>query len=397
MSRLRIVLGGGFLAKYMEGGGHWAAFLQYVLGLRALGHDVVWLEVLRSSGDPACDRGRLAAFFRRMEDYGVGGRSAVLLHGTDVAEPSLETSEAHGLSLRQIEDVARSADLVWNFSAALGRPLLSLFRHRVLVDLDPGHLQVSALTWNLGLDAHDAFLTVGTNVHGAGCDVPTLGVSWRPFLPVVHLPMWSVTADPGATAPFTSVTQWTWEQVSLGTRVLSVSKRDAYLASASLPRRTGRAFELAVNLDPDDVSGDRERLLADGWRLVDPHDVAASPSEYQRYLAASRAEFACPKPIHRALRTGWFSDRSACYLASGRPVLFEDTAVGERLPAGSGLLLFRGGEEAVAGVAEIDGDWARHSRAARALAEEFLDARRCLPAMLEASATRTTRTTRVRA
>jgi hypothetical protein len=172
---VRIVLGGGFLAGYPEGGGHWMAFLQYLLGLRALGHDVLWLEVLRSTDDPARDRSRLAVFFRRMEGYGLGGRSAVLLHRAGAGEPDLDAVEAHGLGLRQVTEFARSADVLWNFAAALRPPLLRLFRHRVLVDLDPGHLQVSALSWDLGLDAHDAFLTVGTNVHGPGCDVPTLG------------------------------------------------------------------------------------------------------------------------------------------------------------------------------------------------------------------------------
>jgi hypothetical protein len=385
---VRIVLAGGFLAVYPEGGGHWMAFLQYLLGLRALGHDVLWLEVLRSTGDSALDRARLAAFFRRMEDHGLGGRSAVLLHPPDVTEPDLGAGEAHGLDARRLEEFVRSADLVWNFAAALRPPLLSRFRHRVLVDLDPGHLQVAALVWDLGVHAHDTFLTVGTNVHGPGCEVPTLGVVWQPFLPLVHLPMWSVAPDPGVDAPFTSVTQWTWEQVWLGERELSVSKRDAYLAHLTLPRRAGRVFELAVNLHPTDRTGDRERLLANGWRIVDPRVVAGSPADYRRYLAASRAELACPKPIHRALRTGWFSDRSAGYLASGRPVVFEDTGLADLLPSGDGLLLFREEAEAAGAVGEIDGDWARHSRAARALAEAVLDARRCLPAMLEASAAR---------
>ena len=392
MRPVRIVLGGGFLAGYPEGGGHWMAFLQYLLGLRALGHDVLWLEVLRSTGDPARDRDRLAVFFRRMEEYGLRGRSAVLLHRAEVGELDLDGVEAHGLDLRQLTEFARSADLLWNFAAALRPPLLGLFRHRVLVDLDPGHLQVSALSWDLGLDAHDTFLTVGTNLHGADCDVPRLGVSWQTFLPLVHTPMWSVTPDPGPTAAFTSVTQWTWEHVRLGERVISVSKRDAYLAYLTLPRHAGRAFELAINLDPGDRTDDRERLLANGWRIVDPHVVASSPADYQRYLAASRGELACPKPIHRALRTGWFSDRSAGYLASGRPVVFEDTGLADHLPVGRGLLLFRDAEEAAAAVAEIDRDWAGHSRAARALAEELLDARQCLTAMLEASATRSSTT-----
>ncbi len=112
--------------------------------------------------------------------------------------------------------------------------------------------------------------------------------------------------------------------------------------------------------------------------------VAGTVSGYQRYLRRSRAEFGCPKPIHRALRTGWFSDRSACYLASGRPVLIEDTGLSDHLPTGEGLLVFRDIAEAVAGVEEIDRHYARHHRAARGLAQDVSDSRRCLPAMLAA-------------
>ncbi len=146
----------------------------------------------------------------------------------------------------------------------------------------------------------------------------------------------------------------------------------------------GRPFELAVNLHPHDRTGDRELLRAAGWRLVHPYRVAGTVSGYQRYLRRSRAELGCPKPIHRELRTGWFSDRSACYLASGRPVLIEDTGLSDHLPTGEGLLVFRDMAEAVAGVEEIDRNYARHQRAARRLAEDLLDSRRCLTAMLAA-------------
>jgi hypothetical protein len=382
---LRIVLAGGFLACYPEGGGHWTGFLQYPTALRALGHDAVWLELLASAGDPDLDRARARGFFERMEAHGLAGRCALLLHDRDDPAPALDTAEVHGIDRRGLEALVTRADLVWNFACALPPSLLSLFRRRVLVDGDPGHLQVSALTEPLPIGAHDAFLTVGTNLHAPGCEVPTLGLRWHRFLPLVHLPWWPVVGDPGPDAPFTSVTQWTWEEIWLGDRVLSVSKRAAYLAHLDLPGRTGRPFELAVNLHPGDDTGDRERLRQHGWRRVHPPDVAGSPETYRRYVARSRAELGCPKPIHRALRTGWFSDRSAGYLASGRPVLFEDTGLADRLPAGKGLLLFRDPDEAAAGVAEIDARWELHHRAARAIAEEFLDARRVLPAMLEAS------------
>ena len=216
------------------------------------------------------------------------------------------------------------------------------------------------------------------------CEVPTLGVKWHRFIQFVYLPMWDVAPDPGEEAPFSSVTQWTWEQLELEGRVLSVSKRDAYLSYVDLPERTGRSFELAANISPKDPTGDRQRMLKMGWKLVNPHLVARSPSIYQNYIKQSRTEFSCPKPIHRELKTGWFSDRSACYLASGRPVLAEDTGFSAYLPTDRGLLCFNNLEEALGGVAEIDGNYPKHMRAARELAEEYLSSEKWLPAMLAA-------------
>jgi hypothetical protein len=167
-------------------------------------------------------------------------------------------------------------------------------------------------------------------------------------------------------------------------RVLSVSKRDAYLGYLTLPQKTTHPFELAANIHPRDDTGDRELLLAHDWKLVDPHRVAGSPAHYQRYIKRSRGEFQCPKPIHKCLRTGWFSDRSACYLATGRPVLAEDTGFSDHLPTGRGLLTFHSLEEAFAGIAEIDGNYGKHMRAARQLAEEYLDSKKWLPIMLAA-------------
>jgi hypothetical protein len=197
--------------------------------------------------------------------------------------------------------------------------------------------------------------------------------------------MWEVTGDPRVNAPFTSITQWTWEELALGERMLSASKRAAYLRYLELPERAGRPFELAANIGPNDVANDAESLRNHGWRLADPHQVAGSPEAYRQYLQNSRAEILCPKPIFRQLQTGWFSDRSVCYLACGRPVLAEETGFSDVIPVGRGLLSFRNIDEAVAGVAEIDANYPNHSRAARELTHEYFDSARCLPAMLSAS------------
>ncbi|MDQ3817158.1 MAG: hypothetical protein M3362_05645 [Acidobacteriota bacterium] len=286
------------------------------------------------------------------------------------------------MSKSRIAEVARDADLLWNFCCGVRQPFLSFFKRRVLIDLDPGLLQVCALKWEMGIQDHEVFLTVGSNLQHEDCTVPTLGVKWQSFIPFVYLPMWEVAPDPGEQAPFSSVTEWTWHTISLQEHLLSCSKRDAYLRYIELPKRAGHTFELAANLHPEDKTDDRELLRIHGWKLVQPHKVACSPSSYRDYIRRSRAEIACAKPVYSELKTGWFSDRSSCYLASGRPVLAEDTGFSAHLPTGLGLLAFRNIEEALAGADEIVSNYALHMRAARELAVETLDSRRQLESML---------------
>lgn len=381
---MRIVLGSTHLAGYQEGGGHWAWFLQYPLGLRALGHDVFWLELLLSSGDAGRDQRVIRAFFERVASYGLDGRAVVLVVTGTLDVQRFEACEVVGASRLAVAETIRSADLMLNFSCAVRPPLLSLFRRRALLDFDPGHLQVSALTWDLGFRDHDVLLTIGARVGAPDCPVPTLGFAWRTFEPLVYLPMWEAAPDPGPAAPFTSVTQWTWEELAWQGRLISVSKRAAYLEYLPLPRETRRPFELAVNIGASDPAGDRARLGEHGWSLSDPHQVSGTPAAYQAFIRRSRAEFMCAKPIHVALSTGWFSDRSIAYLATGRPVLAQETGFSERLPTGLGLVSFHDIPEAVDGVAEIDGHYAKHSRAARELAEACFDSRKCLAGLLSA-------------
>jgi hypothetical protein len=361
MSSLRIVLGNGSLSRYPQGGGHWSVRLQFLLGLRDLGHDAYLLELVYSRGNRREDEQRVQAFLERMQRYGLAERCPVLVleHG---APPEINRAVAYGKSLQEIRELIRSADVLWNDCLAVRQPLLGLFRRRVLLDMDPGHLQVSALTVDMPIGAHDVLLTVGTKMHQPDCQVPTLGFAWRPCTFFVYLPMWTASPGPGPEAPFTSITHWTWgEELDWDGRRLSTSKRDAYLRYLELPQRAGRAFELAANILPDDDTGDRQLLESHEWKLVDPWQAVSSPDAYQACIARSRAEILCPKPIFSELRTGWFSDRSVCYLASGRPVLAEDTGFSDCLPTGQGLVPFKTMAEALEGVAAIEGDYARHT------------------------------------
>ncbi|MEA3189266.1 MAG: hypothetical protein QOD99_3096 [Chthoniobacter sp.] len=380
---MKIVLADSTLASYGQGGGHWMVYLQYLLGLSDLGHDVFLWEQMRSSGDADEDTARVRLFFARLEEFGFKTRSGLVVLPKEAPDDvSLDAGVSYGKSDIEMRQIARDADILWNLCGALRQPILSLFKRRAFIDLDPGHLQVSALTCEMGLGEHQLFFSVGSKIRDADCEVPTLGFDWQPFFPFVFLPMWCAQPDPGFESPFTSITHWNWGDLWYQDRLVSVSKRESYLRYRELPHRSGRHFRLAANLHPQDQTGDRELLQSSGWELAHPYDVADSPSAYQRFIADSRAEICCVKPVFRELKTGWLSDRSACYLASGRPVMMEDTGVSECLPGGAGLLFFRDTEEALAAVSEIDGNYACHSRVARELAEHFLDSRKTLSAML---------------
>ena len=378
-----VVLANATLATYFQGGGLWAWLLQYPLGLRQLGHRVFWLEIMPSTGNAESDQLAVRNFFGRFAEYGFERDAAVAVMRNP---PMQDTDQAQlfGRSTAELEAVARDADLLWNFWYALQEPFLLRFRRRAFIDVDPGHLQICAALGACKLGAHDAYLTVGLNADEKDWQVPTLGLKWRPFRPFVHLPSWNVGADPGPEAPFTSVTQWQWEELHYQNRVFSLSKREAYLRYLTLPRRTRRRFELAANIGETDPTGDRELLQRNGWSVVNPHEVAPTPDAYCNFIQNSRAEFDCPKPIHVELKTGWLSDRSIGYLASGRPVIAEDTGFTTKLSVGNGLLAFRNLDEAADAVAKVDADFARQSRAAREIAETYFDSRRCLNEMLAA-------------
>ena len=379
MTRLLITLATANLPKNPTAGGYWSLYLQYLLGLRALGHEVLCLQQLRSTGDRASDRSVAAGFLRRMSELGFADRCALLLY--DKPPLALETAEVWGLERAVLKERIAATDLLWNFALTLRPPVLGAFRHRVLIDGDPGHLQLTALNDELVAE-HETFFTVGLAMHDPACRVPKHGVRWHTFPQVVYLPMWEPAPDPGPTAPFTSVTNWTWEQLKFDRGLVSASKRDAYLRCLRLPALSRLPFELAAHIHPEDHTGDREALGSHGWRLVDPTAVASTPDDFRRYVRRSRAEICCPKPVYSELRTGWISERSACYLASGRPVLMGDTGIQGYLPTGDGLRLFHDLDDAVEGAADIHARYARHSRAARDIAIDHFDSSRTLRTML---------------
>ena len=253
---------------------------------------------------------------------------------------------------------------------------------RAYVDLDPVFNQF----WQeSGIDmrfaAHNRFVTVGQSLGTPACPVPTLGLDWIPTLPPVVLQRWPVADGPGD-GSFTSVGNWRGygsvehEGVQYGQRVHSMRN------FMELPRRSDARFRLALAIHSGERS-DLEAIAANGWELVDPVEAAGTPVRYQRFIQGSGAELGIAKSGYVLARSGWFSDRSACYLASGRPVLAQETGFSRFLPVGEGLLSFETVDDAVAGVESIRSDYGRHARRARQLAEELLDSDRVLSALLD--------------
>jgi len=376
------ILCSGFLIRYPVGGFTWH-HLQYLVGLRQLGHDVNYFEDYgwrRSCYDLGRDL--------MTEDPGYGIDYLVKLlraHGLERSWCYLaEDGTAHGMSRQRLAELCRQCDLYLNLSNLTWIPELESCRRRVLVDTDPVFTQTGALGMGGPFAAYHALFTYGANVHCPGCEMPTGQARWLPTRQPVVLDLWP--AQPGnPAAPFTTVMNWTILPSRPHEPPLYGQKDREFEAFISLPQDTGESMEIAVSCeskvcDPEVV---HRRLRAGGWRLADPMAVSRDPGAYQRFIQASRAEFSVAKHGYVATRCGWFSDRSACYLASGRPVVVQDTGFSDWLFPGAGVLAFRTREEALAGIKDVTGRYDFHSRAARAVAEDYFDARKVLSSLID--------------
>ncbi len=380
-----VVLSSFKVASFPEGGGHFWVYMQYLQALRRAGCDVYWMEQLHPSGDPAFDERAVITFRSRARAFGLEGR--LLLYSGDG-----ERREWQGISRLQAEATLRRADLLLNFHYAIHPSLLALPRRTALVDIDPGLLQHWIATRMLEVAPHDVYLTTGETVGSPTAAFPDLGVEWICFRPLVCLDLWPAAYDP-ACASFTTVSGWSeasWIPMrENGGEVLKENtKRISFLDFADLPRHTSQPLELALDLNPDPADSDAEdrRLLESrGWRIRYSRQIAGSPETYQQYIQGSRGELSCAKPSCIWFQNAWVSDRSACYLASGKPVVVQHTGESAYLPSGEGMFRFRSAAEAVDALERINTSYARHCRAARELAETCFDADRGARRILDAA------------
>lgn len=406
-----IVISPSNVVSYPEGGGHFWVFMQYAQGLRRLGCEVYWLEHFPSSGSREQDAQLLATFRERMARHGFDGKTLLYRR-----RPSGEgfVHEYIEIPWTEAEVVLRRADLLLNFYYAIDSSLLAHFRCTALVNIDPGLLEFWIATGQLEVPAHDYYFTTGETVGTAAALFPNCGLSWHYIRPPVCLELWPYVYTPDSEV-FTTISSW-WggngkgEWITDGKDVFyENNKRVSFLQFVELPCRIPQILELALCLgrgDPEDDATevdprwrpenlrseeatdyvgdaqDWQMLERHGWRLCHAHDVAGSPDRYRAYIQGSRGEFSCAKPSCMRFQNAWVSDRTLCYLASGKPVVVQHTGPSAFLPNGEGMFRFSTLEEAVAALAAIDADYERHCRAAREITEAHFDAKDILEKIL---------------
>ena len=376
-----VVLSAFNVANFPDGGGHFWVYMQYALGLRRCGCDVYWMERFVRGADEGRDAAAMAAFFDRMESFGLGGR-AILISAPEAHSPWTQ-SVFVGMARRDVDAVIRNADLVLNFHYAIEPELLGRFRRSALVDIDPGLFQFWLSRGQLAVAPHDHYFTTGETVGEASSAIPDCGLSWSHIRPCVSLEDWESMFDPRPGA-MTTVSAWSsgdWVKDDV-TRYEN-SKRAAFLAFKDLPRHTSQPLELALFMVTEDDIEEQCLMQRHGWKIRASREVAGSPEAYRRYIQGSRGEFACAKRSCMEFQNAWVSDRTLCYLASGKPAVVQYTGPSRYLPEGEGMFRFRTMEEAAASLAAVNADYERHCRAARALAEAQFDAKKVAARILE--------------
>jgi hypothetical protein len=360
---------------YPEGGGHLWVYLNWALGLKSLGCKVIWLETFSQATSTHRLLDQAISLKSRLGRYGLSDQIALCSH----TGQTLDQLAANGyLDIRS----AAEADLLLNFRYAMEPEIVNCFRRTALVDIDPGLLQLWISKKQLNMAPHATYFTIGETVGQSAARFPDLGLRWYYTPPCVALDWWS-PCQAADDAPFTTVSHWYADEwVEDGQGLYHNDKRSGFLPFLDLPLAASQPLELALCLAVNDDE-ERTALQNRGWRLKDANKVASTPWDYQHYIQQSRGEFSCVKPSCVRLQNAWISDRTICYLASGKPAVVQHTGSSKFLPDSEGLFRFRNKDAAVCALEAVELDYERHCRAARALAKDFFDAKKVVTHVLE--------------
>ena len=392
MEKLRIIVG-GYIGLYPTGGATWD-YLQYPLGLHMMGHDVYYIEDTRQY--PIFQKSKLAwndasdciSYLKKiMETYGMEDKWAY----RDVA-----SGKSFGLSEKKILEVCGSADIFINISCAtfLRDEYLQIPK-RILIDSDPMFTQIqyalemegsadsAKWTTKTMLENHNYLFTFGENIGATDCKIPLLGYKWHTTRQPVCLNQWQSQRNNNCNA-FTSIMNWSGRKKLIYLNEEWGQKDAEFEKFNTIPMKLqDTKFEVVVNKPLNKESSFNEIALEEiGWRVLEPSQTVATASEYRDFIFNSKAEFGVAKETYVKANTGWFSGRSACYLAAGKPVIAEETQWSKYIPASNGLFAFSSMEEARVSVEEVQANYDKHSKAALEIAGEYFDSSIVLSKML---------------
>lgn len=364
--------------------GHIDHAMAYPAGFQRLGHDVYVMERVGSNRCTDSNKqtipfeqwdGRLH-FEEVMRTYGIWPRCCLIYKNGEAT---------HGLSYAEAVNVAKRCDVLITRSGEIHKApeIFEQARQRAYFDGNPGNTQVLLQQHGENyesLNRYDHLFTLGLNIGTEACPIPTGCRQWHPLVRPVVLSLWPTSSSLGGKC-FTTISTWKGRATFEWDGQYSGDKSDNWSHFLDLPQKAGQEFEIALQIDSADHQTDRHLFQDKHWRLSDPGTLR-NLADYRDYIGRSRAEFSVAHNRYVQFSTGWFSDRSALYLASGKPVLVQSTGIEPHLPTGKGLLTFTTMEEAMAGIEEINGNYALHSRTAREIAEEYFDSDRVLAKIL---------------
>jgi len=356
------------------------AFFHYVLGLHRLGHDVLYLE---ESGWPGSCYDPVGRTCGDNPEAGLRVVRALMAeHGTElpVCYVNRESGDIDGADWGDLKRMLAAADLLLNVGGVCWLPQFLLCRRRALVDMDPFFTQVGRIGVAMSED-HQFHFSYGGNIGRVGCTVPTVGIDWIPTVPPVVPELWQGAHAP-ADAPFTTIANWTSNSAVTYRGEHFGQKDEELLRLLDLPTRTSQRLELALaGVGPEMTKS----LRRAGWLVRNAGEVSSDLATYRAYVTGSQGELSAAKHAYIKTRSGWFSDRSVCYLAAGLPVVVQDTGFGDWLPTGQGVLAFSSVDEAADCIERVSADYMVQRRAAREIAEAAFGYRVVLPRIMKAT------------
>jgi len=361
-------------------GGHIWVYLNWALGCQLAGYDVVFLEALGANGITETTREAISRLHGVLKDTGLNADISLIRWDADQSKyiPECELIDDKTIHLQEAVD---NSDLLLDFLYDLPADIICRFHRSALIDIDPGLLQMWINEGQLNVASHDFWFTIGESIGKPGSLIPDCGQRWGHTHPPVALESWPIVATK-TNGFYTTVTNWWGDWVRLGNDVFNNEKRTSFIECIDLPSHANANLELAIFSGPG-MDADIDEFTSKGWKIRKSEDVSDTPQAYRSYIQNSRGEFSCAKPSCIRFQNAWISDRTLCYLASGKPAIVQHTGESQFLPNGKGLFRFRTPSDAIEAFQTIEADYETHARHARALVEEYFEAEQVVSRVLE--------------